>query len=262
MCTDILFTPMGADRHMRRIAGGNETEVYCTDDGQYVLKVKSEGGGSVEEALQEARKLHAAARSFSTALGPKYTIPNHVFVARNSQGEAQPVVVQPYVRHGCPLSALDYAQLSRAERRALARQLRNLIRRSLLHYHKTRRMPDLYGRISPSKAERKRRNAPHRLPRRLWSFLVQRTLLRSHNLMLTQGEERRLILVDYDPIKKGPLYRFLYYSARRLLFLRDLALIQLMEKTEWTPVPQRRPDTWLPSPSNSPSFTPERQSAR
>lgn len=228
---DNIFASVDADLHMQRIAGGNETEVYCTDDGQYVVKVKSEGGGSIEEALTEAQKLRDAAHSFTDALGSNYTIPNYFFIARNNQGEAQPVVMQPYIRNACPLFALDYQALSREERRSLARQLQELIRRSLKHYHKTKCMPDIYGRVSCNKAERKRLNTPAMLPRRLWSFLVKRTLLRSHNLLVTLDGPPQLLLVDYDPVKKSQLYQLTYYNVRRLLFLRDLILIWLMEKT-------------------------------
>ncbi len=228
---DQLFASVDADLHMQRIAGGNETEVYCTDDEKYVVKVKSEGGDSLKEALKEAQSLRASAYAFTEAIGPEHAIPNYFFIARNTQGEVQPVVVQPYVCNACPLFALDYAALSRAQREELAGQLRQLIHRALAFYRETGEMPDLYGRVSHSNAERRRLNTPLMLPRRMWSFLVQRTLLRSHNLLLTQSPEQRLILVDYDPIKKSELYKFIYYTVRRLLFLRDLALITLMEKT-------------------------------
>ena len=231
MYANSIFASVDADLHLQRIAGGNETEVYCTDDERYVVKVKSEGGGSLEEALTEAQALRAAARTFSEAIGPEHAIPNYVFVARNSCGEVQPVVVQPYICNARPLFTLDYARLSSEQRRDLGRQLRDLIRRSLALYRRRKEMPDLYGRVSRSKAERRRLNTPLMFPRRVWGFLVKRTLLRSHNLMLTEGPEQRLLLVDYDPIKKSQRYKFVYYNVRRLLFLRDLTLIAGMEKT-------------------------------
>lgn len=231
MCADTLFAAVDANRRVQRIAGGNETEVYCTDDGNYVIKVKSEGGGSVEAALAEAKVLRSAAQAFTDALGPEHTIPNYFFVARNNQGEAQPVVMQPYVRNAQSLYEVDYSTLTEEERRTLADQLRWLIRLSLTFYRRTGHMPDLYGRTSRSKAERKRLNAPHMFPCRLWSFLIKRNLLRSHNLLLSRAPERRLVLVDYDPIKKSQLYQLIYYTVRRLLFLRDLLLIKWMEHT-------------------------------
>jgi len=228
---DTIFASVDADLHMQRIAGGNETEVYCTDDKKYVVKVKSEGGGTLKEALAEAKTLRKAAHTFSEAVGLEHAIPNYVFVARNREGEVQPVVVQPYICNACPLFALDYTALSSQQRQDLGRQLRDLINRALDLYRTTREMPDLYGRVSHSKAERQHLNTPWMLPHRVWSFLVKRTLLRSHNLMLTEGPDQQLLLVDYDPIKKGKRYKFVYYNVRRLLFLRDLTLIKLMEKT-------------------------------
>jgi hypothetical protein len=214
---------------MQRIAGGNETEVYCTDDRRHVVKVKSaDTSGSVEEALTQAQLLRSAARDFTEALGPRYTIPNYFFVARDSAGQAKPVVVQPYVCDARPLCEVDYAALGADERKRIADQLREVIRRSLDFYLRTGRMPDLYGRLSRNRAERRRSNSLLRLPERMWSFLVQRTLLRSHNLLLTASPERRILLVDYDPVQKGWLYRTLYYAARVLLFLRDWVLIQRM----------------------------------
>lgn len=242
MYADKLFASLDADLNMERIAGGNETEVYCTDDRKYVVKVKSEGGGStLEEALLEAQVLRAAADSFAEALGPEHTIPNYFFIARNSQGEVQPVAIQPYIRYAQTLFEVDYRTLDATERRRIAAQLRIIVRRSLVFYRKTGAMPDLYGRLSHSKAERERRNAPCRLPQRIWSFLVQRTLLRSHNLLLTPAPEHRIILVDYDPVKRSTFYRYLYYKARRVLFLRDYLLIALMERTGWAFKPRLEP---------------------
>ncbi len=232
---DTIFAPVDADLHLERIAGGNETEVYCTDDRRFVVKVKSEDGNTSYNALSEAQTMRVAAEAFATALGPEHTIPNYYFVARNSEGRVQPVVLQPYFGQAQALFEVDYASLSRAERRRLAKQLRRIIRRSLDFYGETGRMPDLYGRTSGSKAERKRFNALHMLPWRLWCFLVKRNLLRSHNLMLTDGPEGRVILVDYDPVQRSKLYQFIYYNVRRVLFLRDYLLILVMEKSGYVP---------------------------
>ena len=91
-------------------------------------------------------------------------------------------------------------------------------------------MPDLYGRRSASSEERARHNAPHRLPWRVWSFLVRRNLLRSHNLLLAEGPTPRVVLIDYDLVRKGWLYRRVYYTVRRALFLRDRALLWWMRR--------------------------------
>jgi hypothetical protein len=68
------------------------------------------------------------------------------------------------------------------------------------------------------------------LPRRLWSFLVERNLLRSNNLMLTAGPEQRVVLVDYDVVRRGRLYRLVYFAVRWLLFWREHALILWMRR--------------------------------
>jgi hypothetical protein len=87
-------------------------------------------------------------------------------------------------------------------------------------------MPDLYGRAIRNKAERRFLNAPRLFFWRLWGFLVKRTLLRSHNLLLTNGPTPRIVLIDYDAVRRGWLYRTIYFAARCVLFLRDYLLIQ------------------------------------
>lgn len=89
-------------------------------------------------------------------------------------------------------------------------------------------MPDLYGRASASEEERRRNRSLRNLPQRLWSFLVERTLLRSHNLLLTADPRRPVALVDYDVVRRGRLYRRAYFLARRLLFYRDRLAIRLV----------------------------------
>ena len=123
-----------------------------------------------------------------------------------------------------------------SDRQSSDDQLRRIIRRSLRYYPIIQSLPDLYGRTSRSKAERKYLNGPLMLPWRLWSFLVKRNILRSHNLMLTNEPDPRIILVDYDPVQRSKLYRFVYYNVRRLLFyLRDYMLIYVMQVTGYVP---------------------------
>ncbi|NJN94750.1 MAG: hypothetical protein HC875_11970 [Anaerolineales bacterium] len=129
----------------------------------------------------------------------------------------------------------SYAGLSATERRRLAVQLRQLIRRALDFYRHSGQMPDLYGRTHASSEERQRLNRWTMLPWRLWLFFFRRSLLRSHNLMLTAAPERELLLVDYDPVQRSRLYRRLYYTARCLLFIRDYLLIWLMERFGYNP---------------------------
>lgn len=232
---DALFAPLDADLHLERIGGGNETEVYCTDDHRYVVKVKSNWLSSLPTALAEAAAMRKAARRFATAVGATHSIPNHFLIAANGMGYPQVLAVQPYYQDAQPLFAVNYHQLSVAERRQIARQLLHIIQRSVATYGKRGWMPDLYGRTSASRAEREWLNRWYMLPWRLWSFLVKRNLLRAHNLMLTAAPERRVILVDYDPVTRGKLYQLVYYTMRLWLFWRDLLLIVLMVLTGWAP---------------------------
>jgi hypothetical protein len=222
---DAVFAPLDRNNDLERFAGGNETEVYRTDDGRYVVKLKSHLGGPSAEAVHLARTMRDAAEQFAHCLGPKYSIPSYYLVSGDSAGHGQVLVIQPYVARAAPLHDNDFTALSAAERRYVAHQLREIIRRSLRFYRRTGSMPDLYGRVSPSSAERARLNRPWMLPWRIWSFLVQRNLLRSHNLLLTAAPELRVVLVDYDAVRRGRMYRFTYYLARWFLFGRDHALI-------------------------------------
>ncbi|HSH04975.1 MAG TPA: hypothetical protein VLL52_20845 [Anaerolineae bacterium] len=228
---DKLFAPIDADLHLERVAGGNETEVYCTDDKRFVVKVKEESGGDLETALTEIRWLRETAEMYVDLLGDNHTIPSYFIVAKNGAGQIKPLIIQPYLLGAQALFDIEYEEMSRAERRQLAAQLRDIIKRSRHFYRETGKMPDLYGRKSASEAERRYRNRWWRFPNRVWSFVVQRNMLRAHNLML--AEDGRVMLVDYDPVRRGELYQKVYYTVRRILFWRDLGLIRLME---WTGV--------------------------
>lgn len=232
---DVLFAPLDGDLHLERIGGGNETEVYCTDNRRYVVKVKSNQAESLTAALATATIMRKAARRFAAVVGPQHSIPNQFLLAANEGGKLQLLAVQPYYQNAQPLSSVDYRTLARDARRQLARQLLHIIRRSAATYGRRGWMPDLYGRISASRAEREHLNRWYMLPWRLWSFLFKRNLLRAHNLMLTAAPDRRVILVDYDPVTRGWLYQFVYYNIRLWLFWRDLLLIAVMVLTGWVP---------------------------
>lgn len=232
---DEVFAPLDRDLEMERIGGGNETEVYRTDDRRYVVKLKGDLGGTIGEALAHARQMRAAAERFADCLGHEHSIPTYYVVARDSAGSAQVLAIQPFLAGARPLFDVRYRDLDEGERESIARQLREIIRRSLSFYRATGRMPDLYGRTSASSAERKRLNTLLMLPWRLWSFLVQRNLLRSHNLMLTAEPERRVVLVDYDFVRKSRLYLLIYYLVRWMLFWRDHVLIMLMRRGQAVP---------------------------
>lgn len=231
---DQLFAPLDTDLHLERIGGGNETEVYCTDDRRYVVKVKSTPYQKDATTLQQAIVLRKAARRFTTVMTKRHSIPNYFLIAQGDAGVPQLLTLQPYYGNARPLAAVDYTQLNIQRRAQLARQLLYIIWRAVGAYFKRGWMPDLYGRASASHAERARLNQPHMLPWRLWSFLVQRNLLRAHNLMLN-GDDYCVILVDYDPVTRGKLYQQVYYAVRLWLFWRDLLLIGLMVVTGYVP---------------------------
>jgi len=240
--SDQVFAPLDRDLELERIGGGNETEVYRTDDRCYVVKLKSDLGGTTAEALAHARDMRAAAESFAGCLGQAHSIPTYYVIANDSAGRAQVLAIQPFLAGAKPLFDVRYRDLTAPERDSIAIQLREIIRRSLSFYRQTGGMPDLYGRTSASPAERRRLNTLAMLPWRLWSFLVQRNLLRSHNLMLTQEPRRRIVLVDYDFVRKSRLYRFVYYTVRWMLFWRDHALIMLMRRGTSVPKDERMKD--------------------
>jgi hypothetical protein len=231
-----VFAPLDRDHCLERIAGGNETEVYRSDDHRYVVKLKAERlGNTRNEVLQWARLMRDSAEEFTDCLGPSYSVPNHFVLSCDDAGDVQILVVQPYISDAHPLHDTDYARLSPAERQYVARQLRDIIRRALTMYRATGRMPDLYGRASASKHERKRSNTLVRLPVRLWSFLVQRNLLLAHNLLLTAPPERRVVLIDYDIVRQGKFYQRIYYLTRWFLFWRDHLLIRVMQRSGFVP---------------------------
>jgi hypothetical protein len=227
---DQVFAPLDLDHALERLAGGNETEVYRSDDGRHVVKLKGDMGGTPEAALADARAMQAAANQFAACLGPRHSIPSDYVIARDDDDRAQVLVVQPLLHGACPLHDVDYAALTDDERKSVAAQLREIVRRSLVFYRETGSMPDLYGRSSSDSAERARLNGPLMLPWRVWSFIVVRNLLRSHNLMLTAAPDRRVVLVDYDVVRRSRLYRRAYYLVRWFLFWRDHALILLMRR--------------------------------
>jgi uncharacterized protein YegP (UPF0339 family) len=222
---DEVFAPIDYDHILERVGGGNETEVYRSDDGRYVAKLKAEDGHTLAESLIRAQEMRAAAEQFVDCLGPEHSLPSYYLLARDSRGYVQVLVIQPFLYGARPLAHTDYQALCPEERATLARNLTRIISRATGLYRSYGVMPDLYGRSSQSTDERRRLNGAHMLPWRLWGFLVRRTILRSHNLML--ADNGRLILVDYDTVRQGPLYRAIYFLVRLLLFVRDSTVIWL-----------------------------------
>ena len=240
--TDSVFAPLDRDNNLERIGGGFETEVYCTDDHRYVVKLKSDLGGDLSAALACARRLRATAEEFAGCLGPQHSIPSHYVLARDSAGRVQALVVQPFIRHARPLYKVDYRALSDDERTRVAAQLTEIVWSALAFYHETGYMPDLYGIASTSNEERLRLRSPHMLPWHLWSFLAERNLLRSHNLLLTNPPECRIVLVDYDLVPWPWLVRLVYFAVRWLLCWRDHLLIIRMRRGNRVPEPTEAPD--------------------
>lgn len=230
-----IFAPIDIDLHLERIGGGNETEVYCTDDRRYVVKIKNDHSGTAAEMVAQARQLRHAARRFAAVVGPCHRINNYFLITANAQGAAQLMALQPFHEDATALAEVHYIQLSFGERWQIAQQLLFIIYRSMGAYRKRGWMPDLYGRTSSSSAEREYLNRWYMLPWRLWSFVIQRNLLRSHNLMYTSSSQRRIILVDYDPVTRGKLYKQVYYFVRLWLFVRDILLIGVMLVTGRVP---------------------------
>lgn len=228
--SDSVFAPVDLDNQLERIAGGNETEVYITDDRRFVVKLKSDLGGDRAEALALARSMRDAAEQFAACLGPERSIPSYYVISRDRNNHAQVLVIQPFIDHAQPLFKIDYGSLSPAERKGVAEHLRDVIRRSLEFYRDTGSMPDLYGRSSNSAGERQQAKSWRNLPQRLWSFLVERNLLRSHNLMLVGAPGLQVVLVDYDIVRRSMLYKRVYYAVRWLLFWRDRLVIATMER--------------------------------
>ncbi|MEM7113857.1 MAG: hypothetical protein AAF614_15585 [Chloroflexota bacterium] len=216
---------------MERIAGGNESDVYRTDDARFVVKLKNEPYPTVAEALLDAQKLRAAAAEFAEIIGSEHSIPSHFLIAGNGTCQAYIIITQSYLKDSQPLFFIDYAALSPELRRQVADQLQTIIRRSIRSYWRRGVIPDIYGRSAASPEERVRRNSLPQLPARMWSFLVRRTLLRAHNLLLTPEQQIRLI--DYDPVRQPELYKRIYYAVRATLFLRDIFFIWLMKHTGW-----------------------------
>lgn len=223
-----VFAPLDDDHSMERLAGGNETEVYRTDDRRYVVKIKNEEGGTLSAALLDAQQMRASAEEFVVCLGDEYTIPSFYVISQDDVKNVQVLVIQPFLHNAYALATVDYTQLNRDERRQVCEHLLKIIHRATKHYHSTGHMPDLYGRSNTSSNERKALNAPHKLPWRIWSFLVKRSLLHSHNLLLLRDPSIRVVLVDYDAVRRSALYRMVYFAVRWWLFWRDRVMILWM----------------------------------
>lgn len=215
---------MGAGA-LQHIGGGFETDVYRSADGRFAVKRKREALPSADAARLAARRMQRLTQSFSACLGPEHTLATSYLVAGDAQGGIGVLAIQPWLAGAQPLDTLRYAELDSATHLRLLHALLVIIARARRCYRAHGSMPDLYG--LPGVGTPPPGTAPHRSPRLVWDFLVRRTLLRSHNLLLTAPPHQRVVLVDYDLAYRqyAPWLRRLYFAVRFLLLWRDQWLI-------------------------------------
>lgn len=223
---DVSHPCAAIGRPLERWGGGFETDVYRTADHRFVVKLKPTISClTIQQAVDRADAQRAIAHLFSAYLGDGPTIWSEYLVTQDERGEPRTVVIQPFVDHARPLYAVAYERLPHVERARVLRQLRVIIDRSRACYRATGLLPDLYG-VGGSAAELARLRTPSITPTHIWNFFVRRTLLRSHNMLLTDAPERRVVLVDYDlALHNRPLARRVHSAFRMLLFWRDLLLL-------------------------------------
>lgn len=224
----LALAPLNHNDHVEQIAAGYETDVYRTADRRYVVKLKRVGGSELRAALTSARTMRTTAERFTVHLGPHHSIPNHYVITRSSRDRVQVLVIQPFIDHALPLYVVDYDALNDSDLAHVSTQLWDIVQRSLICYRVTGYIPDLYGLFRPLHIDRGDRDSQGTLPRQLWGLLVPRTLLRSHNLLLTDAPECRVVLVDYDRVCWNWLSCRIIYAIRWVLLWRDYILALLL----------------------------------
>ena len=215
---------------LKRIGGGSETDVYLSEDRQFVVKLKGEMGNSWDDAVNHARTLRDSADLFATYLGAEHSIPTDFLIARDRTGRVTTVAIQPYLANASALAAIDYGALPPRSWAHIERQLLTILRSALRCYKHTGQMPDLYGAFSRNITERRQMNRWLKWPQRIWHFFTQR-LWQAHNLMLTREAMPRVVLVDYDYVRWPGWWGKLYYALCWLLFWRELLLLAGWEAT-------------------------------
>lgn len=172
-----VFAPIDVDHVLERVAGGNETDVYRSDDSRFVVKLKGDlSSRDVGAMLHEARQMKSAAQRFAACLGSNHAIPTYFVLSRDQAGFVHILAIQPYLQHARVLAAVDWQRIPANHRRRIGHDLRHIIFRAIGCLLSTGHLPDLYGRVSSSPAERQRRKQLRYLPERIWSFLVKRTI--------------------------------------------------------------------------------------
>ena len=126
---DAVFASVDHDEIMERIGGGFETEVFCTEDRRYLVKLKGERGSDRAGALRQAQAMRAIADQLVAGLGPEHSLPSGYMLAEDSAGKVHVLVIQPFLQHARPLAQVDLAALPAAERAALVGQLQQIRRR-------------------------------------------------------------------------------------------------------------------------------------
>lgn len=217
---ETVLAGIASAQDLKRIGGGSETDVYATRTGHLVYKVKRLHATTAAAAGEEIETLRRVALSFAEYLGPEHSISTEFVLRDDGIGGFYAVAIQPYLRTAKPLATININGLDEAERCELDWQLVSLLRQALRCYHATGHMPDLYGAFSRNVRERRRMNTPLRWPWRIWLFLTQRPWS-AHNLLLTEGPQAQVVLVDYDPARWRGLWGRLYYAICWLLFFRD-----------------------------------------
>ncbi|MBI1298237.1 hypothetical protein GC175_25165 [bacterium] len=213
---------------LRRIAGGSETDVYAVNQNALLVKVKwVDRYATPAQALAAAEEERAIVAEFVQYLGLDHVIPSQFIISQDEDGWSRVIEVQPFLEDAVALDTVDFDALSAVDRREILGQLRGLVKNAIRCYEETSHIPDLYGTYSTSTTERLELNHPMQWPRRLWNFVVEHRLTRSHNLMLVQTPTPRVVLVDTDPVRwKGWQGKVYYWVVRWVLFQRDRILLK------------------------------------
>ncbi|NTV65700.1 MAG: hypothetical protein HGA65_19505 [Oscillochloris sp.] len=157
------------------LSGGSQTDVYCTADRRYVLKLKS-----VERrtgrAQQRAAQLKQLADAVYAHFGPEHSLRTWFLVLADAMGQPLVVGVQPFLAGARPLDAIAIDGLTLDSQTMLLAQLHTIIARSLACYRRTGRVADLYGYGRKAGAEARRWEL-RRLLAEGWRLLAQCPLL-------------------------------------------------------------------------------------
>lgn len=233
---DPAVLPIIGAQDVVRIGGGSETDVYRSFDQRVVYKHKPNSARTVPAAVAYVGQVRRIAEQFAACVGPRHSIPNYYFIARDQHGQICVIAVQPYLANARPLAEVDYASLPPDERANLVAQVRDLLRHTLTCFWVNGHLPDLHGGYPATEDERTMRGWLAAAPQRVWYFLVTQSILSAHNLMMTHSPEHQVLLVDYDAVRWGGVIGRMYYWLRWLLFWRDHWAIWRLQRGHSLPV--------------------------